>query len=123
MHASKCRNSIEAGSLSSESVNYRSVISPVHWSTPIYCHGKKESIGHTKRVAGSQCPAMTTAQEDRHIVRSALKKSINHITNHLSGNGHLYSTPSFRPYNASKFAATWPVSSETINLASLDNAA
>ena len=32
---------------------------------------------HTEWDAGSQYPPMTNAQEDRHIVRSALQNSIN----------------------------------------------
>ena len=43
---------------------------------------KWEAEDHTERHAGSQHPSMTNFQEDRHIVKSIVKKLHNHIKDH-----------------------------------------
>ena len=77
MHTSKRRNSIEAGSLNIESVDYRIVTSPVALVDihQLSCeYGINELLrGHNEQHAGSQRPSMTNVREERHIVRLNLQ--------------------------------------------------
>ena len=77
MHTSKYQNSIEAGLLPIENMDYRSVISRVsHLSTVMRIWNQWVTEGHAKWHAGSRHPPMTNAHEDTHIVMFILQNCI-----------------------------------------------
>ncbi|PRD20707.1 UNVERIFIED_CONTAM: nas-13 [Trichonephila clavipes] len=97
MLTSKCRKSIEAGSLTIESVDYRSVIAPAgqNPTTVTRIWNQWDAEGHTK---GSPSSPMINVREN-------------------------IFTASIHSYSATIFAEAWTVSTATITSASINNPA